>query len=87
MPKHLYERVSDHENSFTESKPTIGVVTDCAKLNVRKYPYTYADVRTIIMLGDRVTIDEDGSTDIFYKVCTATGIDGYCMKQYIEIEQ
>jgi uncharacterized protein YgiM (DUF1202 family) len=84
---------NNYRNSFV-SEPTseepvvesvVGVVFDCSKLNVRKYPYTYADVRCVIKAGDKVTVDEDGSTDLFYKVKTESGVDGYCMRQYIEV--
>lgn len=66
-------------------KAITGIVVDCAKLNVRKLPFTSADVRCVIKMGDKVVIDKDGSTDLFYKVCTATGVEGYCMCKYIEI--
>lgn len=89
MSKHNYK------NSFVEEVPVddapnvtismVGVVFDCSKLNVRKYPYTHADVRCVIKAGDQVTIDVDGSTELFYKVRTESGVDGYCMRQYIAV--
>jgi len=30
-----------------------------------------------------VEIDELESTDDFYKICTASGVEGYCMKKFI----
>jgi hypothetical protein len=31
-------------------------------------------------------IDEKESTEEFYKVCTAAGIEGFCMKKFIAIQ-
>ena len=66
-----------------ECKPKLGVVTECVKLNVRDEPDVNADILCTILLGSEVAIDEEESTDDFYKVCTETGVEGFCMKQYI----
>lgn len=63
--------------------PKIGVVTDCVKLNVREEADPTADILCEILLGSEVVIDETESTDDFYKVCTETGVEGFCMKRYI----
>lgn len=74
------------EDEIVETPKVItGVVIDCAKLNVRKLPFTSSDVMCVIKMGDKVVINEEGSTDLFYKVCTAAGVDGYCMRKYIEV--
>lgn len=64
-----------------------GMVTDCLKLNVRKNPSTDAEVLTIVDALSNVMVDMDTSTDAFYKVCTETGVEGYCMKKYIVLFQ
>lgn len=69
----------------TEDDEVIGYVTECAKLNVRKEPSKEADVVTVIPLGAEVMIDDLGSTEDFYKVCTETGVEGYCMKKFINV--
>lgn len=70
--------------------PKIGVVVDCAKLNVRKKPNTNADVLTIIDKGTEVEIDETFNNKDFYKVSAATtGVkffSGFCMKKFIELK-
>ncbi len=64
-----------------------GVVTDCLKLNVRKDPDGDADVLVVINALSEVTVDMDASTDEFYKVRTAAGIEGFCMKKYIALKR
>lgn len=64
-----------------------GIVTDCAKLNVRQEPNVDSDIVTVINVGTRVIVDEDSSTDDFYKIVTASSVEGFCMKDYIEIQR
>lgn len=61
----------------------IGVVVDCTKLNVRRKPNPNSEVVCEISVGSEVTICEDESTNDFYKVCTAAGAEGFCMRKYI----
>lgn len=56
---------------------TSGVVTECLCLNVRKTPSPDGDVVNII----------DYHTDEFYKIGTATGVNGFCMKKYIALRR
>lgn len=65
-------------------EPVTGLV-NVAKLNVRMNPDTNADVACVIEEGTSVQIDEGESTEDFYNVYTVTGLEGYCMKQFITI--
>ena len=67
-------------------KPVVGVVTGCKRLNVREVPYLDGPVACVITESTEVTIDNAESTDDFYKVCTAAGVEGFCMKKFIEVE-
>lgn len=67
-------------------KATVGVVTGCAKLNVREAANADADVVCVISEGSDVTINRIKSTVDFYAVCTAAGIEGYCMKKFITVK-
>lgn len=67
-------------------KHTIGVVANCSRLNVRKNPNRHSEVLGIIDKGAEVIIDEANSTVNLYKVCTASGLEGYCMKEYIVVK-
>lgn len=71
----------------TEKVQTLkqGVVTDCVKLNVREEPKAGAKVVCTIDFLTEVTVDVESSTDDFYCISTASGIEGYCMKDYISI--
>lgn len=70
---------------MADVKETIGVVTDCLKVNM----YKEADIESVIMCKipclTEVVIDEEESTDTFYKIYTCAGIGGFCMKKYISI--
>ena len=68
------------------SESIIGIVIDCKRLRVRNAPGLDSDVICEIEAGSIVEIDEVNSTEEFYKVCTETGIDGYCMKKFIKVE-
>lgn len=69
-----------------EMTTKIGVVDNCYMLNVRKEPNVDANIICVIKVSDTVEIIEDESTDEFYKVCTAAGATGFCMKKYIKVE-
>lgn len=66
-------------------KQKTGVVANCVRLNVRVAPAITADIKCEIKAGTEVVIDNDSSTEEFYKVSLATGVEGFCMKDYIEI--
>ena len=68
-----------------ETNELIGYVTDCVKLNVREAASKDSNVLCEIILNSKVIVDEENSTDDFYKVTTETGVEGYCMKQYINV--
>lgn len=73
------------EVEATVASPVVehGVVSGCERLNVRSEASTTADVLCTIDRDAEVVIVDSESTDEFYKVCTAAGIAGFCMKQFI----
>ena len=78
------ERIENTIPKTEESRYIMGFVAYCNKLNVRKRPEPTADVVGIIDADTTVEIDNNRSTDDFYRVTTESGLYGYCMKQYIE---
>lgn len=66
-------------------KTKTGVVVDCIKLNVREAPNTQAEIVCVINASTNLVIDEVESTEEFYKVCTESGAEGFCMKKFIKI--
>lgn len=73
------------EPIIDESKHISGVVVDCVKLNVREHPNPNADILGIINEGSEVLVNEEESTDDFYKICTSAGLEGYCMRKFVSI--
>lgn len=63
-----------------------GIITGCKRLNVRKEASAEADVLCVLNENTELTIDTAESTDEFYKVCTAAGIEGYCMKMFVSVK-
>ena len=75
------------ETPKKESK--VGIVANCEKLNLRRSPLKDSDGANIItelLPGIAVVIDEDESTPNFYKVITEDGLEGYCMRQFVEVK-
>ena len=68
-----------------EVEPTIGVVVDCLKLNVREDAETGASIVGTINASTELIIDMAQSTSEFYKVITSSGIEGFCMKKFIRV--
>ena len=64
----------------------IGIVASCGRLNVRRKPSVKSEVVYEALIGSELVIDLDKSTDEWFKVCTPAGIEGFCMKQFVEIQ-
>ena len=80
------EEMVETEESVKTMMP--GIVVNCEKLNLRKSPLKDSDganVITTLLAGSAVVVNESDSTPNFYKVTTETGLEGYCMKQYIKL--
>ena len=61
------------EMTATQKEPAIGLVSNCANLRIRKEPDDKAEVLGTIPVGE------------FYKVYTDSGLEGFCMKQFITV--
>jgi len=82
----LANNTYEPENHDESEKIKIGLVTDCNKLNVRERPTVESPVVCEVVSQTELMIDEKESTEEFYKVCTAAGIEGFCMKKFIAIQ-
>ena len=78
------EEVLDEEVEEPKEELVYGNVDNCTSLNVRKYPERNAEVICTISYPSEVMITDE-SDEVFYKVFTASGIEGYCMKDYIKL--
>ena len=80
------QEIKFEEPKFEEPKKNIkGVVVNCTSLNVRKEPEPKAEILGTVDANCELIIDDTNSTEEFYKVCTAAGIEGYCVKYFITI--
>lgn len=80
----IAEETTENETA-AETVKVKGVVGNCKKLNVRVAPNADATPICVITVKSELTIDTTQSTDEWYKVCTAAGVEGYCMKAYVTI--
>lgn len=81
------EATSGYVEVVDEPEPPkeVSGVVNCLRLNVRAEASKNAAVLKIIEQNSKVKIDEENSTDDFYKVQIA-GITGFCMKDFITVE-
>lgn len=74
------------ETISTVSLPTTveGVVSGCAKLNVRAEASLFADIVCVLDASSEIEIDVNKSNNEWFYICTATGVEGYCMRKFVE---
>lgn len=65
-------------------KTVEGVVVNCLKLNVRVEPSKDAEVVCILDAMSEVKIDVGESTPDWFKITTAIGTEGYCMRKFVD---
>lgn len=68
------------------NEPLVGIVSGCAKLNIRAAASTTADVVTVVNEDTVLMIEYpvDQNSD-WFKIYTETGVEGFCMKKFVEI--
>lgn len=71
-------------DTVTLNEKAVGIVVDCAKLNVRAEPSVHATVLGVLDSMSEIEIDVANSNNEWVKVCTAIGLEGYCMRKYID---
>ena len=79
------EVVENANGEQSKPKTVIGSVIDCKLLNVRREPNMTANILTRIEEGETVRILDE--TNGFYKVQTNKGIIGFCMWNYISLNE
>ena len=60
-----------------------GTVSGCSKLNVRAKPATDGDVLAVLEANAKVEIDPARSTNEWLKITTAAGVNGFCMRKFV----
>lgn len=81
------ESVSSEVTESVEETNPVGVVVGCEKLNVRKEPSINSEVVFQFPCNMEVEIFVDKSTEDWFYVCNAAGIEGFCMKKYIDFRK
>ena len=74
--------VENNEETNDETK-NIGIVDNCLQLIIRIEPSKDSKIIGFIDKLSKVEILEE--INDFYKICTESGIEGFCMKDYIKI--
>lgn len=87
----VLEKVAEMAEVEVELDPEnvqLGKVVGCAQLNVRTEPSLFADLATDRPLkrDSEMMVYPDESTDEFYKICTESGVEGFCMKKFVAIQ-
>ena len=82
----VVQEVVEEPVEVEPEKPVVGVVTNCLKLNVRVEPKPTAEVLCVLERNSELSIDKAESTEAYYKVCTAAGLEGYCVKFFVKIK-
>lgn len=71
-----------------ETKPVpetvTGMVVGCSKLNVRAEADLFADIVCVLDNRSEIAIDVNKSNRDWFYICTATGVEGYCMRKFVE---
>lgn len=61
-----------------------GVVVGCSKLNVRAEPSLFADVICILDAETEIKINASKSDNEWLNIYTAIGVEGYCMRKFVD---
>lgn len=80
-----FEGKSSDAPKTTGNVFTYGSVSDCIKLNVRAEPKKCDNVILVIPFGSAVQVDLGFEDPEFYHIFTAGGIEGYCVKKFIQL--
>lgn len=78
------ELVEETVETVTLPETVEGVVVNCAKLNVRVEPNLNGEIICVLDVMSEIEIDVTKSTDEWLKICTATGVEGYCMRKFVD---
>lgn len=70
----------------TKPEMVEATVSNCTKLNVRKSANKKASVVCVISAGDKVQVNMSESSDKWYKVTTKNKKNGYCMVNFVTLD-
>lgn len=68
------------------NEPLVGVVCNCERLNIRTAPDKKAEPVAVVNKDTVLMIEYPVNTNSdWFKVYTEAGVEGYCMKEFVEI--
>lgn len=76
----VVEETTLPEPAFVERQ---GIVSGCAKLNIRKTASKEGNIVAVVDAKSKLTVTK--VTGEWLQVITAKGVKGYCMKQFVTI--
>ena len=86
------EPVAEVESGKKRNKPATkpetvkGVVTGCMKLNIRLKPNVNSEPVCVVDVNSELKIDANKSNKDWYSVYTSAGVEGYCMRKFVEVK-
>lgn len=60
-----------------------GIVANCSKLNVREKATMGSEIVCVLDAASEVEINVARSTGDWFYICTVAGIEGYCMRKFV----
>ena len=75
--------VQETVDTVTLPETVTGTVVNCAKLNVRAEASANAEVVDVLAVNTEIEINVEKSNNEWFNVCTASGINGYCMRKFV----
>lgn len=79
------EEAVETECKNDEVDTVTGIVTDCKMLNIRKTPSKDSDPVCTVDAGEFLTVNLNDSTATWYSVRTSSGVEGFCMKEFVSV--
>ncbi|WP_347256081.1 SH3 domain-containing protein [Anaerostipes sp. PC18] len=80
------ETISEFNKEETTEENIIGIVANCKILNVRKQPSKSSEVLCTVRVSDEVIIDTTKSNENWFNIKTKSNIEGFCMKDFINVK-
>ena len=61
------------------------MIVNCHLIVVRKEPNLDSEIVCELPSSTNLVVEEQYTSGKFYKICTPSGIEGYCLKKFISI--
>lgn len=75
--------VEETVETVTLPKTVHGIVANCSKLNVRENATMSSDIICVLDAATEIEVNVARSTGDWLYIYTAAGIEGYCMRKFV----